>query len=90
MSKNKPRLVPIFYAENSAERVRPDFYEASSLLHDVIGDSNDTGRDAVAYGHREITKTDVTAEASNKIALLGRTYLISHQVGKAETSSPII
>jgi len=90
MSKNKRRLVPICYAENSAERIRQELYEGSSLLHDVIDDIDDTGRDTVAYGHREITKTDVTAETGNEIALLGRPYFISHQVGKAEISFPII
>ena len=90
MSNNKPRLISISFTENSAEQIRQNFYKAIHLLHDVIVDIDDTGPDPVVYGHRKITKTDVTAEIGNMVAVADKAYFYLHQLSTAENSSPII
>lgn len=90
MSNNKPRVISVTFTENSADQVRQNFYEAIHLLHDVIVDIDDTGPDTVVYGRRKITKTDVTAEIGNIIAVADKAYFYLHRFSNAENSSPII
>ncbi len=88
MSNNNLRVIS--FAEFSAEQIRQNFYEAIHLLQDVIVNIDDTGPDTVAYGHSNITKTDVIVEIGAMIASADKTYFYLHQFSKAENSSPII